>query len=318
MQLIDEQLEAGLRGDFETGFRIGKQLEKETPDDPRARFNMGWYKMMYGELLEGHKLLDYGRGINIYGNRHIGSPQPIWHGATDSTVLLNLEGGLGDQIHGLRYAYALQELGNRVVISCSLELAKLFAKDFITVSHGSERGIYHDYWLPAMSAVVAFGYEYYDISGQPYIHKTARSEGKVGVAWFGNPKFEHHQHRLFPKELMFDTVRDMDCISLQKEGEIPQWMERPSLTTWEDTQKAISRCDLVISSCTSVAHLAAAMGIETWIVIPILPYYLWSLDCDKTPYYDSVTLFRQKKYGEWEQPFNKIKKRLGERGRIAA
>ena len=53
-----------------------------------------------------------------------------------------------------------------------------------------------------------------------------------------------------------------------------------------------------------------AMGIETWIVVPILPYYLWALPGDKTPHYDSVTLYRQEKYGCWEAPFKKIKQDL--------
>ena len=318
MDLLDQQLEAGLKGDFETGFLIGKQLAVKTPDDPRASFNRGWYELMYGNLLEGHRLLDHGRTINIFGNPAINTKQPLWDGETDATVFLNLEGGLGDQIHGFRYAFELERLGNKVVVACSYPLKELFSNDFVTVYHEASSMVYHDYWLPSMSAIIPFDYNYYDLSGKSYIPKTAKSEGKVGVAWCGNPEFEHHQHRLFPKELMFDAVRDMDCLSLQKEGEIPQWMERPSLTTWKDTQKAISRCDLVVSSCTSVAHLAGAMGVETWIVVPLLPYYLWALSCDKTPYYDSVTLFRQENHGEWEQPFNKIKQRLRTQERIAA
>jgi hypothetical protein len=133
--------------------------------------------------------------------------------------------------------------------------------------------------------------------------------------------FEHEQHRLFPSELMFNTVNDEDCLCLQKEegsqhGETdglvpaPEWMEKPSLETWSDTQKAVSRCDLVITSCTGVAHLAGAMGVETWIVVPILPYYLWALPGNKTPHYDSVTLYRQEKYGCWEAPFKQIKRDL--------
>ena len=104
---------------------------------------------------------------------------------------------------------------------------------------------------------------------------------------------------LFPKELMFDVVRDQDCISLQKDGDIPDWMEKPSLETWNNTRNEISRCDLVItSSCTSVAHLAGAMGIKTFIVVPILSILSYGLyPVNTTPYYDSVTLFRQEKYG---------------------
>ena len=141
------------------------------------------------------------------------------------------------------------------------------------------------------------------------------SKIRIGLCWKGNPKFEHEQHRIFPHNLFFDSVKNIDAefISLQKgkgEDERPEWVEKVSLDTWEDTSKAIASCDLVITSCTSVAHLAGAMGTKTWIIIPILPYYLWALPGEKTSYYDSVTLFRQEKYGKWEEPFEKIKERL--------
>ena len=164
-----------------------------------------------------------------------------------------------------------------------------------------------------MSATVPLNLEYNDLSGVPYIKRTRASDGKVGIKWAGNPEFEHEQHRVFSEELMFDAVGNANCISLQKDGEVPDWMGKPSLESWEDTRDAISRCDLVISSCTSVAHLSAAMGIETWIVVPILPYYLWALPGETTPHYDCVKLFRQTKYGCWKDPFDKIKKELLQR-----
>jgi len=82
------------------------------------------------------------------------------------------------------------------------------------------------------------------------------------------------------------------------------------LDSWHDTQAAIASCDLVISSCTSVSHLAAAMGVPTWVVTPIMPYFLYALDGDRTPYYDGMRLFRQEIYGDWQAPFDKIKAEL--------
>jgi hypothetical protein len=52
------------------------------------------------------------------------------------------------------------------------------------------------------------------------------------------------------------------------------------------------------------------MGVETWVVIPVMGYYLYALDGDKCPYYDTMKLFRQEVFGEWDAPFNKIKERL--------
>jgi len=312
-KLIDLQLAAGIQGDFKKGWELAQQIEKETPDCPRAAFNRGWYLLHQGKLLEGHKLLDYGRQVDVFGSGHIGTTQPIWNGE-EGTVLLNLEGGLGDQIKSYRFAFDLQERGNRVMISCSPELAPMFAEKFPVVQHNAACGSYHDYWLPSMSAIIPLGYEYEDLKGRPYIERTADPiPGRVGVRWSGNPKFEHEQHRFFPPDLMFDVVKGYNCVSLQrdKDSELkPGWMKQAHLDDWQTTRKSISECQLVISSCTSVAHLSAAMGIETWIVVPVLPYYLWALPGDKTPYYDSATLFRQEKYGDWSGPFKNIKEKL--------
>ena len=310
---IDLQLEAGLRGDFKKGWELAQKLEKKTPDCSRAAFNRGWYLLRQGKLLEGHKLLDKGRSLDVFGNRHIGTTKPVWNGE-EGTVLLNMEGGLGDQIKSYRFAFDLQERGNRVIVCCSPELAPMFAEKFPVVEHDAACGAYHDYWLPSMSAVVPFGYEYKDLKGEPYIERTADPiPGRIGVRWSGNPEFEHEQYRFFPADLMFDAVKGYNCVSLQrdKDAELrPGWMKQAPLEDWQATRKSISQCELVISSCTSVAHLAAAMGVKTWIVVPILSYFLWALPGDMTPYYDSVTLFRQQKYGSWEDPFMKIKEQL--------
>jgi len=311
---LDLSLEAGLRGDFDKGYTILKEVQKLEPTDNRSAFNLGWYEMRNGNLLKGHKLLDRGRLENSFGNPHITTPQPLWQGERDSTVLLNLEGGLGDQIHTVRYAKNIADRNNTVVISGSIELVDIL-KDVEGVAcfTSDPSTVYHDYWVPSMSAPVALNLEWDDVCGRSYLKRIGKSKGKVGVAWSGNPRFEHEQHRLFAKELMFDAVKQMDCISLQKEGGSPPWMEQPSLENWTDTHKAISQCDLVITSCTSVAHFSGAMGIATWIVVPVLPYYLWTYEGDKTPHYDSVTLFRQEKYGEWDAPFDAMKQKLKRR-----
>jgi hypothetical protein len=73
---------------------------------------------------------------------------------------------------------------------------------------------------------------------------------------------------------------------------------------------AMDQLDLVISSCTSIAHLSAAMGKETWVVVPAMPYYPWARPGRKSDWYPSVTLFRQKCFGEWIPPFVEIKECL--------
>ena len=313
---LDRQLEAGIHGDFKTGQKLCNEMEIERPFCNRAKFNRGWYEMMKGNHLKGHECLLAGREENVFGNTHTmqKSNQPMWNGERGVTVMMRMEGGLGDQIYAIRFAKDIADYGNRVIIDGSEYLADLLI-DVEGVSalcqHEAAMGVYHDYWVPSMSVQVPLKLEFHDLSGESYIRRIGKSEGKIGVNWTGNPRFEHQQHRLFDQNLMFDMLEDYDCISLQKDDvEIPFWMEQQPLDTWRQTRKQISRCDLVISSCTSVAHLAGAMGIETWIVVPILPYYLWALPGNTTPHYDSVTLFRQEKYGNWNAPFKTMTEQL--------
>ena len=308
-ELIDMQLEASLNGDFKKGWELIQQMDIK---DNRAAFNRGWYELRRGNLQEGHKLLDRGRLEDAFGNSKT-SNVPDWNGEK-GTVLLHLEGGLGDQIHGFRFAKDIEDRGCKVVIACSIELAPIFAEQFITVQSGALGGVYHDYYCPAMSAILPLGYEYSDIKGEAYISRTAEPvPGRIGVRWQGNPKFEHEQHRLFPADLMFEAVRGSDCVSLQRDEGAdlkPNWMPQADVSDWNETRNSISQCEKVITSCTSVAHLSAAMGIETWIVVPILSYYLWALPVNKSPYYNSVTIYRQENYGDWSAPFEQIKEKL--------
>ena len=64
--LLDLQVEAGLRGDFKKGWEIAQQAD---PADNRASFNRGWYELRLGNLQKGHKLLDQGRLEDVFGNR---------------------------------------------------------------------------------------------------------------------------------------------------------------------------------------------------------------------------------------------------------
>ena len=82
------------------------------------------------------------------------------------------------------------------------------------------------------------------------------------------------------------------------------------LTDWEQTAGAIANLDLVITSCTSIAHLSAAMGKETWVIIPSMPYYVWAVPGSKSAWYDSVNLIRQEEFGNWDKPFTKVKQEL--------
>jgi len=318
---LDMQLAAGLIGDFEKGEKIAQELAIKEPKNHRAAFNRGWYEMRKGHLLDGMILLNRGRIEKVFGNEAPNVPTPMWDGQQTGTALLNLEAGLGDQIHGARFARELKRRGNQVIVACSGPLAMVMRNTEgvdMVIQHEAAFGVVHDYWVPSMTASVPLQWQYRDIDGSAYIRKPDVARGdrlRIGLRWQGNPQFEHEQHRIFPPQFLFNAVKglDADYVSLQRDEGAehrPSWVQQVDLSHWGATAMAVASCDLVVTSCTSVAHLAGAMGIPTWIVVPVLPYYLWAKPGNGTEWYDSVRLFRQKGHEDWISVFNDVKREL--------
>jgi ADP-heptose:LPS heptosyltransferase len=78
------------------------------------------------------------------------------------------------------------------------------------------------------------------------------------------------------------------------------------LTDFEDTAAVLAQLELVISVDTSVAHLAGAMGIPTWILLPYAPDWRWFLNRDDSPWYPTVRLFRQTEPGNWDSVMTRL------------
>ena len=329
---LDVMLAVGLKGNLKEAAKIGDELAAKEPFNDRVAFNRGWYELRRGNLLEGHKLIFRGRHESVFGNPPPQVPTPMWDGVSKGTVLLHMEGGLGDQIHSAGMIRYIVKKGCDVIVACSGDLVTLF-RDISGVSAvvvtEAAGGVVHDFWVPAMSAVIPLQLQYGDVDGSAYIAKPGKflnrnyppsdKKFRIGLRWQGNPEFEHEQHRLFPSQKLFDAVKDVDAdfISLQRdEGaeKKPKWVKDVPLKHWEETRVAVASCDLVITSCTSVAHLSAAMGVDTWIIVPILPYYLWAKKGSITEWYDSVKLFRQTTFENWDSPFAQIQKQLNDLG----
>jgi len=324
---LDLALQASINGNPD----ISEDLLRSYPEqnDARVIFNLGWHEMRHGNLKKGLQMLDAGRFINVFGLPKI--PGEIWRDQSldDKTLLFRCENGYGDQIMNFRFAKDFLVKGARVVVSCLPELMPLFSRHgFVCIDNGATPYVHYDYWVPAMSAAHILGYDTNNFPGQQYL--TAEPKNlyaklntlKVGIRWAGNPEFEHHQHRRFDPQPLFD-LHELDGVtlySLQRDENVVDGLPfsdlRDQMKTWEDTASIIQGLDLVITSCTSIAHLAAALGKETWVIVPVLPYYAWAYPGEKSVWYDSVTLFRQKMYGDWSAPFNDIREKLKEKVKL--
>lgn len=318
---LDLALNASISGNPDTSEEI---LRGQPQDDLRVLFNLGWHEMRHGNMKKAFEHFNYGRYINVFGLPAL--PGKIWKNEPieGKTLLFRCEGGYGDQILNFRFAKKFEEMGARILVSCAPELKEIFSRHgYICVDNEIVMGAHYDYWVPAMSAAFLLDMEYDDLDGTPFMTPKEKrklfakpNSLKVGIRWSGSPDFEDEQHRRFSPELMinlhevpnttlFSLQRDENCVDGLPFGDL-----REQMKTWEDTASIIAGCDLIITSCTSVAHLAGALGVQTWVVVPVLPYYTWAIPGTTSKWYDSVRIFRQKKYGEWEDVFNEIREEL--------
>ena len=68
--------------------------------------------------------------------------------------------------------------------------------------------------------------------------------------------------------------------------------------------------DLVITVDTFVAHLAASLGAQVWMLLALAPDWRWLLERDDSPWYPSVRLFRQRAAGDWAEVAQRVKEAL--------
>lgn len=348
MHDIDRQLKHMLKGEFEEAWKVSEKIEAIGPDgilDPkgnknpemwfRHQFNRAWFLLQQGDYQKGSQLLEFGRHISVYGGLPLKTDAPIYnpevHDIKNKTIIVSLEGGFGDEVVHVRFAQSYKKLGaRRVIVACSPEILPVFARVpgvDACILRNEAHTISHDFWVPGFSSGWVAGHTYEDLPAEPYISVTPMSEQiwsgivcsdkkRVGIRWAGNPKFEHQQFRRFPVEFMFELAKynDIQLYSLQRDNNLEALPEnvidlQKWLIGWDDTIGAIHHMDLVITSCTSIAHIAAAMGKETWVLPPILPYQTWAYNAPESttsPWYSSVKLYRQAEPEKWNTTFQKL------------
>jgi hypothetical protein len=262
-------------------------------------------------------------------------PQPLWLGEeplAGKTILLRGEQGFGDILQFCRYVIPLAQSGARVILEVPRPLVGLLA-DLEGVSHivvaGSALPDF-DYYCPLMSLPLAFSTRIDNVPcPNSYLAadaaKVAEWRGRlgehdvprVGLVWSGNAANTDDRYRslrletlyrCLPKNLRYvclqKEVREEDARTLKNCPEIFSFAEE-----WHDFSDTAALCecmDVVVSVDTSVAHLSAALGKRTWILLPYCPAWRWLLDRNDSPWYTSVRLFRQTAGEDWADVCERI------------
>ena len=145
---------------------------------------------------------------------------------------------------------------------------------------------------------------------------------RVGLMWTGNPHHVNDRHRSVPIESLRPLVQSGvgTFYSLQKEyrsdGERQLAVScgiadlSRDIGDFDSTAGLVAELDLIISVDTSMAHLAAALGRPTWVLLPLSPDWRWLLQREDSPWYPTVRLFRQEQAGDWTHPVSSIRTAL--------
>lgn len=352
MHEIDMMLRLQLEGNHAEARKLSDKLEaigadkildangKNTHDIwLRHCFNRGWFLIQDGDYQAGCRSLESGRFLNVYGSPPLKTAAPLYnpevHNIKNKSIIISLEGGYGDEIIHSRFATSFKKLGAKsVYLAAAPELVSVFERiegvDGVILRNEAHK-VQHDFWIPGFSAGWLAGHTFEQFPSEAYM--TPKQESvevwksfinsdkiKVGIRWAGNPKFEHQQFRRFPDEFITNLAKypELQIYSLQRDHntvDLPEGIIdlQHMLLSWEDTMAAIANLDIVITSCTSVAHLSAAMGKETWVLVPVLPYHTWTSgapESNTSPYYDCVTIFRQQEPRKWNDTFQGLYKAL--------
>ncbi|WJR76233.1 tetratricopeptide repeat-containing glycosyltransferase family protein [Bradyrhizobium sp. NP1] len=308
---------------FDEAFAVYEQAQRIDPGNALTEWNVALLHMLTGNFEAGWA----GREArwNVAALQSTGPARlsrPMWRGEPISgqTILLHSDEGLGDSIQYSRYAPMVAARGARVVLAVEPAIQPLLAG-----LSGVAECIASGAALPPYDLHCA-------LSSLPLVFKTTldtipaatsylpavdaermraweqrlgpRTRPRVGLVWTGNPKHRNDHNRSIPLR-MLKPILDLDAtfVSLQKEprpadqavlaerGEIIDLAA--DLTDFTQTAALACCLDLVITVDTSVAHLAAALGRPTWILLPYTPDYRWLLDREDNPWYPTVRLFRQ-------------------------
>jgi tetratricopeptide (TPR) repeat protein len=319
----------GALGCYERGAFLGSS---DPAEHTHARLNAGIEYLRLGEWDKGWELYESRFALPDFIERNgLSASQAgaskMWRRSkgraiAGKTLLVFSEQGAGDTLMCLRYVSKLPR-DLRVVLRVSGGLLRLVRSSFpsIDVVPDGGRLPHHDYIAPFMSLPLHTGGR---PEAKPYLHiypgddqVTHRAWPTVGIAWAGSPHHAKDSQRSMPIEhlaQLFET-RGINWVSLQRGPRANEIAAYPNVRTVHasdhyDTACVMKSLDLVISVDSSPAHLAGALGVPAWTLLPFSADFRWGLERADTPWYSSMRLFRQRRAGDWADVIARVQRGL--------
>jgi hypothetical protein len=310
------------------------------PDAMEPYFNKGVRRLQIGDFEQGWELYER-RPLARRFEETAGRPR--WDGREDiagTRILIYSEQGLGDTLQFCRYAKLLKARGADVILCVQESLCTLLnsLSPGIRVVSSQAPVPEYDLHCPLLSLPRGFATRLDSIPADvPYLsadsarvaswRKRIGTHGRlIGIRWQGSTG-RADVGRSFPLRHFqaIADIADVRLISLQKGVGSEQLLDCPIEWRVEDLGAdfepggrdafldvaAVMEClELIITSDTSVAHLAGALGRPTWLVLKKVPDWRWMLEREDCPWYPSMRVFRQEQDGDWHALFERMRDQL--------
>lgn len=326
-----------------------RQALAREPGHVDANFNEGVCLLLQGEFEAGWLKYEWRWRKEAYRALQQGLTQPLWLGEqplAGRTILVHAEQGFGDTLQFCRYVPLLAARGARVLLRAQpplVSLLRTLLADTATVCADGEPLPPFDCHCPLMSLALVFGTTVDTVPPPPrwpamdterertwaarlaaWPVKQPPQACRIGIVWAGSAGHANDACRSMPLARYLDLLAllppHVQLVSLQKD---PGAADRLRLERdgriahfpgeqrdFADTAALIGQLDAVVCVDTSVAHLAAAMGKPTWILLAHAPDWRWMLGRSDSPWYPTAWLVRQPRSGDWDSVVRQTAKEL--------
>jgi tetratricopeptide (TPR) repeat protein len=322
-------------GELDLAIQTYEFAMKIDPARASIHWNLSLTLLGAGKLRDGFKEYEWRWNYEGFPSRRRNFTQPQWDGGplAGRTLLVHAEQGIGDHLQFARFIPALSELDGRVIVECHEPILRLFQhyQGSVEIVERLKQPDDFDLHLPLLSAPLVLGIETLeDLPKAPYLAPPADwkfdipeadpKAFKIGIIWGGNPNFPGDRERSAKLDyfLRFLKNKRLQLFSLQKGEREPELKDAPKeivrlsdrINDFCDTASIMTQMDLVITTCTSTAHLAGALGVPFFVVLHHNPDWRWLRHREDSPWYPNGRLFQQKTPGDWKGVFKSVDRAL--------
>jgi tetratricopeptide (TPR) repeat protein len=315
----------------------------QRPDMPDAHHNRGLVLLTLGRLEEAWPEHEWRLRTNTLRPRGFAQPQWLGQDIKGKRILLHAEQGLGDTLQFSRYAPLMaQKVGpaGQVILEVQPPLRRLFSTmpGIRVITQGDALPDF-DLHCPLLSLPLGFATSLASIPRWPSYLTAPPPTGaqlladdgrlRVGLVWAGGarPEDKRAWHANLRRSVKLASltpladIADIQWVSLQHGPEAGQLREvgwpisdpMTAVADFADTAAVVSQLDLVIAVDTAVAHLAGALGVQVWLLSRFDGCWRWLTDRSDSPWYPTMTIFRQHQPGEWAPVIDTVKSALAGR-----